>query len=111
MQLSKALVSIERFAINADWKQCFPHAKVNILPKLKSDHSPVLVKVVSAATAYFHHVFQFQAAWVSHSELQDPIQANWDNNLPLGENKERLEGFLSHWHKTCFGGIRPVSAV
>ena len=43
--------------------------------------------------------------WASHPDFQDLIQAKWDNNLPFGENKTKMEVVLSHWHKTCFGSI------
>ena len=59
------------------WRIKFQKAKVRVLPRIRSDHHPILVELVD----HYHRqhnarLFRFEAAWVSHEHLADFIKSN-----------------------------------
>ena len=77
---------LDRALCNLDCSACFSQAKVNILPKLNSDHSPVLILLNSNKEPSSHHGFKFQATWLTHPGFLTRIQEFWWSDLSLTEN-------------------------
>ena len=78
MQLSMKPASTELCVIHIGMG--LPHAKVNILPKLNFDHSPILVKVARIEGVTHLHHFLLEEAWITHPNFQKVIKDNWRTN-------------------------------
>lgn len=68
---------LDRGFENHQWRIKFQKAKVRVLPRIRSDHHPILVELVD----HYHRqhnarLFRFEAAWVSHEHLADFIKSN-----------------------------------
>ncbi len=61
MQGSPTLAKLDRFLISTEWDQAFPLSKVVALPRVTSDHSPILL---SGWTELPPRRFRFEDAWL-----------------------------------------------
>ena len=96
---------LDRALCNTEWSLQFPHAKVTILPKLHSNHSPVHVLIYGDENIPQQHRFWFQAVWLTHPGFKKLIKDTWNNNVSLSENNRNLATRLVQWNKDCFGNI------
>jgi hypothetical protein len=66
---------LDRCFYNGDWRLCFPEAKVVHLPKTRSDHCPVLVKLQSVASnPRTNPPFRFQSMRMQHNDYTDFVK-------------------------------------
>ena len=90
-----------------NWSIAFPQAKVRILPKLTSDHAPILIKL-SNPKEYPKLTFRFQAAWLTHPGFRKCVHENWNSNLSLTQNNKSMAKNLMQWNKEEFGLIEKI---
>ena len=92
---------LDRALSNTNWKIRFPmlHAEVHILPKINSDHSPMLITFSKPPSHPKPNQFKFQAAWLLHP------QENWKKGIPFTENNRLIANRLIYWNKEHFGHI------
>jgi len=91
---------------NQQWRLKFQKARVKVLPRIRSDHHPILVELVDHC--HRHHntrLFCFEAAWVSHHLFADFIKRNWEDRKYLKANLDSLTTQLRDWNKSVFGNI------
>lgn len=96
---------LDRGLSNTAWTLLFPEAHLSHLPKINSDHCPILVNLFS------HHVptrdsapFRFQAMWLSHPNFTDFITDLWQSGQGHAAQKTAsLVVPLHAWNKHVFG--------
>ena len=66
---------LDRALCNAGWKFKFEEATVTHLPKLNSDHNPLLVILDENSGPHAKTNFKFQAAWIPHPDLKKVIRS------------------------------------
>lgn len=55
-----------------------------MLPKIKSDHCPLLISVNGfALIPHYLKPFRFQAAWMSHGKFDEFVSTQWHNSKML----------------------------
>ncbi|CAN0907455.1 hypothetical protein LINGRAHAP2_LOCUS24814 [Linum grandiflorum] len=91
--------------VNMDWGQRFPAFKVFHLPKLYSDHRPILIKDSSAGRTHLPRPFRFMAAWLKHENFSEVLGTAWHNNVDLPMKIRNLAAKLKMWNKITFGNI------
>lgn len=96
---------LDRALCNLDWRNCFPGATVTHLPRLSSDHTPILLRTAGRVNARRLSTFKFQAAWFTHEGLVQVVQKSWDQNHQFMMNVPRLTAALENWNKFTFGNI------
>ena len=96
---------IDRALCNMDWRFMFESTSVIHLPKLHSDHSPLLVKLQVPQAIPQHPPFRFQAAWLTHPNFDDVIRRNWKESIPFSQNISRLTTALYDWNNDKFGNV------
>ena len=73
------------------------------IPKVNSDHSPILMKLRNVVRQPMKPHFKFQATWLSHPGLTTEVKDHWCTNLPLQENIPVVTATLDTWNKVHFG--------
>ena len=96
---------LDRALCNAAWRLRFDGAAVMHLPKLNSDHSPLLIRTEDEEHLANKVGFKFQAAWLTRTEVKEVGEACWKKQEPLGENIKAVTDSLSTWNKECFGNV------
>ncbi|XP_038687586.1 uncharacterized protein LOC119986972 [Tripterygium wilfordii] len=96
---------LDRALCNGSWRERFENASVVHLPKLYSDHSPVLIRFNQNSNVRQSSSFKFQAAWLTHPGLSMVVKDNWHEGESFLENNVRIAAALHWWNQTNFGSI------
>lgn len=96
---------LDRALCNFEWKLLFPEANVVHLPKVKSDHSLLLIDYMDSRGRQSPRQFRFQAAWLSHPGFKKVIVSTWNQNSSLSDNNLLMASVLDRWNKDVFGNI------
>lgn len=64
---------LDRCFGNAQWRQSYQDANVMVLPRVKSDHHPILVELEGQRGRLqgVERPFWFEAVWLHHSEFAE----------------------------------------
>lgn len=72
---------LDRFLASTDWKVTFPEAHVKHLPRVLSDHAPLLL---SLQTIHMPDPnlkpFRFQAMWTLHPDYGNVLKSSWESS-------------------------------
>lgn len=66
MQSDPTLAKLDRFLISTEWDQTFPLTKVLALPRITSDHTPILL---SSYDRKFGRTFRFEEIWLAREDF------------------------------------------
>ncbi|KAL5742374.1 hypothetical protein ACOSP7_029106 [Xanthoceras sorbifolium] len=98
---------LDRAVCSIDWRMMFPEGFVRHLPRINSDHCPIVLNLYSA------HIpnnslkpFRFEAMWSSHAEYSGLVSNCWTRNVgSLSEKLNALAANLKDWNRDSFGCI------
>lgn len=96
---------LDRALANSQWRTQFPEGMVQVLPRIYSDHSPLLIRTFGYhQNAFVNRPFRLEAAW-----LTDVSFANVVSNAWFGKNIfDCIKNFskeASKWNRNVFGNI------
>ncbi|XP_021738161.1 uncharacterized protein LOC110704651 [Chenopodium quinoa] len=75
---------LDRGLANEEWRLLFAEGAVRNLPRIKSDHCPILISTNGfAPISMVNRPFRFQAAWVHHGKFEEFVNANWNKTAPI----------------------------
>ncbi|XVF80154.1 hypothetical protein PTKIN_Ptkin15bG0047900 [Pterospermum kingtungense] len=96
---------LDRALANVTWCTIFPNATVSHLPKLHSDHVPLLLNLNSMEVRPCQRSFKFQAAWVRHDSFNDTVNEAWIRDGNLISNLAIVADRLKVWNVETFGNV------
>ncbi|KAF9602068.1 hypothetical protein IFM89_024835 [Coptis chinensis] len=102
---------LDRGLANTDWFILFPEFKLFHLPRIESDHSPIMLHL-NPNTNKAPKPFRFQAMWINHESYLPLINQAWVNSESrnkIFEVKDKLHNtktVLKEWNKNVFGDVR-----
>lgn len=88
----------------------FEDFKLSHLPRVASDHTPLLLQCRISSTMP-HHAFRFLDAWLLHSEFPAYVQHAWQSYPTTGgmrgfyDKLFALKKDIQRWNKDVFGNI------
>ncbi|KAI3452724.1 hypothetical protein Pfo_009388 [Paulownia fortunei] len=101
---------LDRVMYSEDWLNLFQTTKVSHLPRIWSDHSPLLITVntnmVKAPSS-----FRFFKMWTRHHSFWDTVKTSWQHPTEaqgmqnLQQKLYRLKQYLRWWNKNIFRDI------
>ncbi|CAL8164318.1 unnamed protein product [Prunus armeniaca] len=96
---------LDRGLSNIAWRLLFPEANLSHLPRVNSDHCPIMVRFSSAHLPDKDCVpFRFQAMWFTHPEFSEFITKLWQSNNGNAIIKSAgLVSPLVSWNRQVFG--------
>lgn len=84
----------------------FPEASVVHLPKYKSDHCPVLLKIErEGVTKRGKGDLRFFAPWVNHNDFGEVVRRSWVSSRSWEENVQCFVGNVREWNTKVFGDV------
>lgn len=95
----------DRALANDDWCLQFPESMVFHLPKILSDHHPLLIDLDGTAPRTNAKPFRFEEMWTHHTDFERLITESWDTLMPAHTNLDHFSGVLRQWNNTVFGNI------
>lgn len=101
--LSKRL---DRALSNKDWILKFKNYSVTNLPRVESDHRPVLVRFERNGRGVGSiKSFRFLAAWMIDNRFGNFLQDNWQGNMPYAQAASNFTSKVAVWNREIFGNI------
>ncbi|XP_042023085.1 uncharacterized protein LOC121770421 [Salvia splendens] len=101
---------LDRILINEGWASNVATTRVTVLPRVASDHGPLLVRCSESDTRP-HAPFRFQHMWIRHHLFLEEVKKLWSVeteaqgmrklHIKLGNVKKGLKS----WNKEVFGNI------
>ena len=97
---------LDRVVANAPWSTYFATAKVKHMPKLKSDHVPILIDFDAInSVERGNKPFRFLMPWLAHDNFNDFLQGVWRKEQDLLQNISNFSVKVKQWNKEVFGHI------
>uniref|UniRef100_A0A2N9FQ21 Reverse transcriptase domain-containing protein n=1 Tax=Fagus sylvatica TaxID=28930 RepID=A0A2N9FQ21_FAGSY len=97
---------LDRVLCNPSWKQCFEEANVLHLPRVSSDHNPILIDLCPPQHVFGPRPFRLETIWFSDPSFPSLVKDAWgcfphNVNLAIKDfsNRARL------WNREVFGNI------
>lgn len=76
MQRTPTLARLDRFLVSTDWDQEFPLTEVVALPRITSDHCPILLSTERKCWSRRNN-FRFEKAWLNHEDFISKLPDWW----------------------------------
>ncbi|KAL8511535.1 hypothetical protein ACS0TY_018078 [Phlomoides rotata] len=107
------LVRLDRAFANPHWRVLFSGSRVLHLPRINSDHSPILVicdHIGSLNDQKIHkkRLFRFEKMWLENEQCTSIVELGWNQNNPLlslAERTKKCGERLRKWDKETFGNL------
>lgn len=98
---------LDRALCNQAWQTLFPETVVTHLPRVKSDHCPLLLQVIRRLARRWEYPFRVLAAWYHHDQFHELVQAGWggSEDETVRVKMQRFSGLASIWNKEVSGNI------
>ncbi|XP_041999996.1 uncharacterized protein LOC121749495 [Salvia splendens] len=102
---------LDRVLVNEPWARIFEAVTATNLPRVASDHCPVLVRCKLPSTHSGGSPIRFQNMWIRHDSFSDLVQEDWGKPteaqglLNLQIKLARIKKTLKKWNKEVFGNI------
>lgn len=78
MQKSLTLARLDRFLVLTEWNLDYPLTKVEALPRVTSDHCPILLTAKRSDTLKKKDkIFRFKEVWLNHGDFVSKIPDLW----------------------------------
>ncbi|KAK1259851.1 hypothetical protein QJS04_geneDACA017941 [Acorus gramineus] len=88
MQDTPTLAKLDCILLSEDWEDVFPHCAVQGLPRITSDHVPLLLS--SQVTSRKKALFRYESWWAECPEVEEIIRANWSKQTGVAGVAKRL---------------------
>ncbi|XP_019432044.1 PREDICTED: uncharacterized protein LOC109339110 [Lupinus angustifolius] len=101
---------LDRSICNDDWLSVWNHTMCCSLPRICSDHHPLLI-CSSSASASRIVPFRFHNMWIQHHDCRRLVAEMWNTPLVgcpmfiLSQKLKLLKKELRTWNKTVFGNV------
>ncbi|XP_019186575.1 PREDICTED: uncharacterized protein LOC109181278 [Ipomoea nil] len=96
---------LDRALCNTEWRTSFPDASVSHLPRIASDHAPVLIHTEKNRRRSSPPCFMYQAAWPTPPDFLNVVRRDWMTTREIPNNVSNVAGKLADWNKAHFGNI------
>ncbi|CAL1354023.1 unnamed protein product [Linum trigynum] len=96
---------LDRCLANHAWVTRFPNATNCHLPRVKSDHRPLLLKLNPMFQPAGTKPFKFLAAWLMHEGFKEMAAEAWAKGTDLLSSIEAFHREAKEWNYVVFGHI------
>ncbi|KAI9080045.1 hypothetical protein K1719_037978 [Acacia pycnantha] len=103
--LERVFKRLDRCLCNVRWFKTFEDAEVRVIPRVGSDHHPLLIKMVMDPARAGIRNFRYEVAWQMHGEFKEFLQCSWREEEDLNATLILLQQDLKQWNKDVFGRI------
>ncbi|GAU23111.1 hypothetical protein TSUD_305580 [Trifolium subterraneum] len=90
---------------NVSWRLRFHEGFAKVLPRVQSDHHPIIVISDGETNMGRNRPFRYEAAWGTHENFRQLLQENWIRERDLVDLLSNLTNNLTVWNKEVFGNI------
>ena len=99
------LERIDRCFANPLWRVLYPEAVVTHLPRIYSDHHPVLIELFKPNPDRANRSFRFQSMWLLHPNFSRVVREAWPKGRPLKLATEEFTRNVKKWNVEVSGNL------
>ncbi|XP_029148790.1 uncharacterized protein [Arachis hypogaea] len=103
--MERVFKRLDRALANIDWRRDFGDARVEVLPRVNSDHHPILVRLKPERLDLGDKPFRFEIIWRTHHSFKDFLNSAWKWDFPLSMAIKDIIEKLQKWNKDVFGNL------
>ncbi|KAL4273588.1 hypothetical protein GQ457_13G013000 [Hibiscus cannabinus] len=96
---------LDRCLSNAEWVSIFPSSEIIHLPKIGSDHRPILLVTDCSSVGPVARPFRYLAAWNDHPAFHEFLSSVWGDESDYGGSVGRFQEQSIWSNKEVFGHI------
>ncbi len=91
LQRHPALAKLDRFLVSTEWDSTFPLSAVEALPRITSDHYPILLSTGGKGQRT-EKIFRFEEAWLKCEDFVTSVPSRWSE---VGDNRSGVLNFTA----------------
>ncbi|KAK4737677.1 hypothetical protein R3W88_001374 [Solanum pinnatisectum] len=101
---------LDRILINAGMQNIFAQLEIDHLPRIGSDHAPMLLTCSDRGTNK-KKPFRFLNFWTEHESFKEVVRLNWDSHISFNpflefkRNIKKIKKALTMWSRETYGDI------
>ncbi|KAL9681645.1 hypothetical protein QQ045_013431 [Rhodiola kirilowii] len=114
---SRIWLRLDRALLNGRAMAAFQQLQVTHLPRVSSDHCPLLV-AFNGAKNNVGRSFKFMGVWTEHKDFFDVVKKDWQRNdhpnplINIAIKLKQTRSDLKNWNWECFGNVtKQISRV
>ncbi|GLT63476.1 hypothetical protein SLA2020_360390 [Shorea laevis] len=97
---------LDRAWANPSWKIMFPEASLLHLPRVYSDHCPILLCLDQPYPSLNRRPFRLEKFWLEHESFKDLVASSWtSSDLTIAECSVAFQNIVKLWSKTTFDNL------
>jgi hypothetical protein len=96
---------LDRVLCNVAWRLKFHEGLAKVIPRVQSDHHPLVILSEGMPINGGNRPFRFEAAWITHVDFNRLLTNNWEGNYDLIHTLSNLTVQLKEWNREIFGNI------
>lgn len=97
---------LDRSLCNRDWLNMFPTIQVHHLPRLRSDHHPLLMRLIEVGPSRRTSYFKVLAVWYEHPLFPLLVQGSWEApSRGLLTLLTKFQHRAQSWNRNVFGNM------
>ncbi|KAA3465253.1 LINE-1 reverse transcriptase isogeny [Gossypium australe] len=95
-------VKLDRALANDTWMASFPHCLVSNLPRIKSDHRPILLYTRTDMNLAKGRPFRFLAGWTKHHNFSSFVKEKWNYGGNMADSLSNITVHAKDWNKNVY---------
>ncbi|KAA3476668.1 reverse transcriptase [Gossypium australe] len=95
-------VRLDRALANDAWMEAFPQCLMSNLPRIKSDHRPILLSTRTDMDLATGRPFRFLASWTKHNNFSTFVKDKWIYGGNMAESLNRFTVHTKEWNKKVY---------
>ncbi|GKV17362.1 hypothetical protein SLEP1_g27876 [Rubroshorea leprosula] len=97
---------LDRAWANPAWKILFPEATLIHLPRVYSDHCPILLSLEQTFPCSNKKPFRLEKFWLEHESFKDLVASNWTSpNLSISDCSITFQNNVKLWSRVTFDNL------
>ncbi|KAF7818437.1 reverse transcriptase [Senna tora] len=96
---------LDRFLANPQWIHLFPHASNQHLPRIKPDHTPILLSTNPFPPLLGQKPFRCERIWLGRKDFSDLVRDCWSISPNINEGLSLIQDKAKTWNKNIFGNV------
>ncbi|KAI9115930.1 hypothetical protein K1719_012860 [Acacia pycnantha] len=97
--LERVFKRLDRCLCNVQWQERFANAEVKVVPRVCSDHHPLVVNLKVVDWGRTARQFRYEAVWKIHNEFESVMRNSWRGEEEVHVKLADLKQSLIRWNK------------